>query len=299
MLRIVATVPVTAPPSWAVWQRRLLDALGESVHPFLERYARDDGELIWKDEWGGNSPDDFYEPFFNWPLVYSLGGADHLLQLAERQWEAVTRQLTRLGTVHKEYALQDDQFHESEKDILFYHLCLADPTRAQRVERARRFAGFYLNEDPEAINYDPVHRIILSPNNGSGGAYYYPESDRETASYNPLGGGMECYGLFFHDLPGIHSVQDLADPAKARAMGQAMHDAWRQGDSVPNLAVTSLVTNAFILTQEEKYREWVVEYTDAWWARARDNDWLIPDSVGHSGKVGEYVGGKWYGGRTG
>jgi hypothetical protein len=60
-----------------------------------------------------------------------------------------------------------------------------------------------------------------------------------------------------------------------------------------------LVTNAFILSREEKYRDWVVEYTDAWLQRARDNDWLIPDNVGHSGKVGEYVGGKWYGGRTG
>jgi hypothetical protein len=36
-------------------------------------------------------PDDYYEPFFNWPLVYLMGGGDHLLQLADRQWEAVTR----------------------------------------------------------------------------------------------------------------------------------------------------------------------------------------------------------------
>ena len=64
-------------------------------------------------------------------------------------------------------------------------------------------------------------------------------------------------------------------------------------------AVTSLVTNAFLLTGDEKYREWVLEYTDAWMDRARKNDWLLPDNVGHSGKVGEYLDGKWYGGLYG
>ena len=33
----------------------------------------------------------------------------------------------------------------------------------------RRFAGFYLNEDPEAPNYDPKHKIIRSMFNGSRG----------------------------------------------------------------------------------------------------------------------------------
>jgi hypothetical protein len=51
--------------------------------------------------------------------------------------------LTRLGTVSKEYGIREDQMHQSENDILFYHLCLADPG-AHRQERARRFAGFYL-----------------------------------------------------------------------------------------------------------------------------------------------------------
>ena len=68
---------------------------------------------------------------------------------------------------------------------------------------------------------------------------------------------------------------------------------------IGNLAVTSLVTNAFLLTGEEKYRDWVVEYTDVWLARARANGGLLPDNVGHSGQVGEYCNGKWYGGRYG
>ncbi|MBQ43669.1 MAG: hypothetical protein CME15_14560 [Gemmatimonadetes bacterium] len=299
MTRIVADIPIDAPPSWAVWERRLLDSMNQSVQPFLDHFTREDGEFIWKDEWGGGSPDDYYEPFFNWPLVYLIGGADHMLALAERQWEAVTRQLTRLGTIHKEYGIREDQMHQSESDIFFYHLCLANPTGSKRRERARRFAGFYLNEDPDAINYNAEHRIVLSGLNGSQGAYYAPESEREKQRYAPLGGSMERYSLPFFDLPGIASVQDLGDPENARRMGQALFDRWRRGDTPTNLSITSLVTNAFLLTGEEKYRAWVVEYTDGWVERAKQNDGLLPDNVGLSGQVGEYLDGKWYGGRYG
>ena len=299
MTHISANVPMTTPPSWAVWERQLFDTMNQSVQPFLDHFTREDGEFIWKDEWGGGSPDDYYEPFFNWPLIYLMGGGDHLLTLADRQWEAVTKQLTRLGTVYKEYGISEDQMHQSESDILFFHLCLAHPNGHKRRERAQRFAGFYLNEDPDAINYDPEHKIVLSGLNGSKGAYYAPMSERETANYAPLGGTMERYNLPFFDLPGISTVQDLGDPDNARAMGQALFDRWRKGDTPTNLSLTSLVTNAFLLTGEEKYRDWVVEYTDAWVERARQNNGLLPDNVGHSGAVGEYCNGKWYGGRYG
>ena len=80
-------------------------------------------------------------------------------------------------------------------------------------------------------------------------------SERETANYAPLGSTMERYSLPFFDLPGISSVQDLGDPDNARAMGQALFDRWRKGDTPTNLSITSLVTNAFLLTGEEKYRD--------------------------------------------
>jgi hypothetical protein len=294
-----ATVPISTPAPWAAWQRRLFTAMDQSVQPFLDHFTREDGEFIWQDEWGGGSPDDYYEPFFNWPLVYLMGGGEHLLSLAEHQWETVTKQLTRMGTSYKEYGIREDQMHQSESDVFFYHLSLANAEHPKRRERARRFAGFYLNEDPEAINYDPEHKILLSGLNGSKGPYYAPESEREDKIYNPLGTTMEPYSLPFFDLEGIHSVQDLADPNNARRMGQALFDRWRMGDTPTNLSVTSLVTNAFLLTGEEKYRDWVVEYTDAWLARARANGGLLPDNVGHSGQVGEYCNGKWYGGRYG
>ena len=93
---------------------------------------------------------------------------------------------------------------------------------------------------------------MLSGLNGSKGAIYPDEAAREHQSYNPLGGNMETYSLPFFDLPGIDSVQDLADPEKARAMGQALFDRWRQGDTPTNLSITTMVSNAFMLTGEEK-----------------------------------------------
>ena len=122
--------------------------MNQSVQPFLDHFTGEDGEFIWKDEWGGGSPDDYYEPFFNWPLVYLMGGADHLLTLAERQWEAVTRQLTRMGTVHKEYGLREDQMHQSESDILFYHLSLANPAGPGRYPGHSRLADASASRRP-------------------------------------------------------------------------------------------------------------------------------------------------------
>lgn len=299
MLKIVADLPSTSQPNWALWERQLFDAINESVFPFLGHFTREDGEFIWDDTWGGGSHDDYYEPFFNWPTVYLMGGAEHLLSLAHRQWNAVTRQLTRMGTVYKEYGIDADNMHQSEADIAFYNLCAADPRNPVSMTRARRFAGFYLNEDPDAINWDPELKIVFNGHHGSKGPHYRPMEEREHASYAPLGGTMERYSLPFFDIPGIESVQDLADPAKAKAMGQALFDRWYKGDTPTNLGLTSLMTNAFLMTGDEKYRDWVVEYTDAWFQRARDNGGLLPDQVGHSGRVGEYLDGKWYGGVLG
>jgi hypothetical protein len=58
MTKIIANIPITEPPTWAVWERRLLKAMNQSVYPFLDHFTRDDGEFIWKDRvkvfWGGS-----------------------------------------------------------------------------------------------------------------------------------------------------------------------------------------------------------------------------------------------------
>ena len=299
MITITATIPCTQPPAWALLERRLFDAMDEAVQPFLDRYVTEEGELIWREGGTGSrdGADDFYESVYNWPLAYLLGGSEHLLEQGQRIWDGITRQLTRGGMLHNEYELGYDQFHQGESYIAFYFLCLADPTNPINIKRAKRFAGLYLNEDPDAPNYDPERKLIRAAHNGSGGPRWGYSNDPEP-SYN-WGPGMRVYGLPFNDLPGIEHYDDLEDPAKARRMGRAMNERMGKGDVAGNLIVTSLVANAFLLTGEEKYRAWIVEYVDAWVERAKENGGLLPDNVGLSGQVGEYLDGKWYGGLYG
>ena len=299
MHRITASTPCFPPPTWAILERQLIDLMNQSTAPFLARYVREDGELIWREGGTGSrdGADDFYESAFNWPLFYLLGGDDHLLQEGQHIWDGVTRQLTRAGMVHKEYEWGYDQFHQGESYIYFYFLCLADPTNLVNLDRARRFAGLYLNEDADAPNYDPEHKIIRAAHNGSGGPRW-GFSDGEEPSYG-WGASMRTYGLPFHDIAGIEHYDDLKDPAKARQMGQAMHERMGKGDVAGNLIVTSLVANAYLMTGDPKYRDWITEYVDAWIARAQANGGLLPDNVGISGQVGEAMNGQWYGGLYG
>jgi hypothetical protein len=68
------------------------------------------------------------------------------------------------------------------------------------------------------------------------------------------------------------------------------------GDHPQNLRATTLAFNAFALTHEEKYKQWLVEYVDAWTKRAADNGGIMPSNVGLDGKIGGAADGKWYGG---
>jgi hypothetical protein len=290
---IEATLPVGTPPAWAVLERHLFELLDQVVEPFVAKYTRADGTLIWPDEpISAGSADDPYEAFYNWPLLYALGGGDHLLTLAAREWEAVTRQLTAHGLMEREYYRAHDWFHQSEGNLFFYYLCLADPARPARLERARRFAGFYTGEDPAVPNYDPARRIIRAAVNGSGGPRFRAREGEPVFGYYR---DIERYGLPYYDVPGIARNEDLKRPELARRMGEAMEARMARGDAVANLAATGLVTNAYLLTGEDTYRRWVLDYVDAWVERARRNGGLVPDNVGLSGVVGEYTDGHWYG----
>ena len=66
------------------------------------------------------------------------------------------------------------------------------------------------------------------------------------------------------------------------------------GDNPMNLGATTLAFTAYALTGETKYRDWVLEYVDAWVERTEANDGLIPTSVGLDGKIDSGYG--WYGG---
>lgn len=296
LTQIDATVPIDEPPSRAVMQRHLVATMEGSLQPFLDKYTHPDGPLIWREGIHDtrDGADDFYESFYNWPVLYTLGGGNRCLELGDRQWDATTRLMEELGHVHKEYEVGYDQFHQSESYIYFYALCMADPKNAKQIDRARRFAGFYLNEDPEVQNYDFDKRIILAPHNGSKGPA--PREKGSSYGYSP---SMAQYGLPYEDIEGVTRIEDLKDPELARRMGAAMDKRMSWGDVPANLGVVSTITNTWLVTGDDKYRTWVLDYVGAWVERAQQNEGLPPDTIGLNGKVGEHINGKWYGGMYG
>lgn len=305
------------PPAWAPLERRLIEDMSRAAFEFAARYTRPGGTLIWKTgpgttpedaeiifndcKWkmrGAASPDDLYESFYNFPLLYALGGDDRLRELSFTEWNAMTRQLSDdFHVMRDEYALMDDWFHHGEGNMFFYLLCLADPTDYELVKRAKRFAGLYMNEDPAAPNYDPKLKIIRSQQTGSAGPYF-GSADRARPFH--LEPGVAVYGMPLDDVPGIATFADLEKPGAALRYDQAVEERlWRGGDVTPNLNATSLAVNAYLFTGDRKYVDWVKEYVGAWLERTRANGGIVPDNVGLSGKVGEYFYGKWWGGLYG
>ncbi len=288
-------------PPWANAQRRLFHTLDSSVELFEARFLTPDAALIWGDTLRGrDGADDFYESAYNWPLLYLLGGTDRLLPAAVRQWEGITRQVSVLKPVSQvlhEYERGYDWFHQGESNLFFYFLCMADPTRPAHRARAVRFASLYLGEDGEPANYDSNKRIIRAAHNGSGGPRW-GFSDETNPTYG-WSEAMRRYGLPYADVDGVRRYDDLQVTENARRMGDAMQARMGQGDVVGNLAATALAANAYALTGNDRFRDWIVQYVSAWLDRVHANGGQIPDNVGLTGNVGEYLGGRWYGGLYG
>jgi hypothetical protein len=282
---VTASVPLLEPPAWAILQRNLFDLLDRAWREFVRDFTGQDGRLSYHDRLTSrDGADDFYETFFNWPQLYLLGGADDLLAQSERHWEGVTRQLTELGMLREEYERGYDWFHQGESMLLCYFLCMAAPQRW--AERALRFAELYV--DPAQGNYDPAHRIIRGPHNGSD-----PGRDGlfDGESYPWLPQEAAMYGFPLDWLP-------PGDGLDSR-LGDQMRLRMGVGDTAVNLAATGLVLNAWLLSGERRYRDWITEYVGAWRNRAAANGGILPDNVAPDGTVGGRLEGRWYGGHYG
>ena len=291
MLKRIESQRATMAPSWAVLERQLIKAIDEAAPIFVGKYTRPGGSLIWREDYPGDGvwADDLYEAFFNWPLYYALGGSAYTGERAVYEWNAITQQITYdYGRAFREFICNDDWFHNSENYIYFYYLGMADPANAEMMRRARRFAGFYMDEDPEVPNYDPEHRIVRSPFSGSRGPLFHARF--ADVQYNleykhtTLGPGT--------DLP----TEWYNDPEMREKVHARFDEVVMRGDVPVNLGVVGLVTSAYLYTGEEKYRDWVIEYVEAWMARIEENGGIIPDNVGPTGKIGENRGGEWWGG---
>ena len=282
-----------SPPAWALLERELLRANTEACRDFFSRYFDERGWLLSVERWGGDDgPDDAIENCNDWPLLSALGAPDVVREMTEKAWEGHLRQYTlakttevpfaRDGMYYKEFPVMFDWLHNGEGLNVFNLMGLNTPDNGRFQQRVRRFAGFYLGEDPGAPNYDRQHKIIKSLFNGSRGpllrkatAVDWAGDPIDVAHRFRLGHGEQSYAEMLEHFKDYNDIV---------------------GDHPLNLLTTSLAFNAYALTHEPKYKNWLLEYVDAWRERTNANNGIIPSNIGLDGKIGSAAGGKWYGG---
>ncbi len=278
------------PPRWAVLERQLLADTVPACREFFNKYFDDRGYLQCFVRWGANDgPDDAFENFNRWPELHALGASDDILRMYSKGHEGLIEQYTqarttdvpiaRQGMYHKEFIVQSDWMHHGEGLQLFNRMGLSIPMDAKYRERARRFAGLYMGDDPGAPNYDPVHKIIRSMQNGSRG----PMLRKATA--------LDWVGDPF-DVKDFDAEHGESSFEQFLAHYQEYTDV--VGDHFLNLAATTLATNAFLLDGELRYKTWLVAYMDAWLERMQQNGGIIPSFVDLDGRIGGPEG-KWWG----
>jgi len=289
---VIQASKLQAPPEWAVLQRKVIAAMETSGDFYWERFMQDGATTI------GDGPyDDLYEMFYNWPEFYALGGDERFFQRALAAYNGITRTNTPyppdsgdyFNRLYKEFPTHDDFFHISEGMTLFYNLALGNPRIHENIVRAKRFAGFYLNEDPEAPNYDPELGIVQSIFTGSKG----PLSSSD-AEYNLRYGHASLYPVLDTLEPHWHE-----DPERKEEIQQLYNKVVTRTDVPVNMGITGLMTHAYLYTGEDKYKDWVIHYVDNWMNHIQQNDGILPDNIGLNGEIGAYREGQWWGGLYG
>ena len=277
-------------PRWAGLERQILAANVPACREFFRKYYDERGYLQAFLRWGANDgPDDAFENFNRWPELHALGADDEILRLYLIAWEGMTRQYSeaktrdvpagREGMYYKDFSAQSDWMHHGEGLQLFNRMGLSAPGLPAYRARARRFAGLYMGEDPDAPNYDRDRKLIRSMINGSKGPLL-----RKATALDWVGDSFDTTG--FVALHGENTYAQFLEHY------QEYTDV--VGDHFLNLVATTLPTNAYLLTGEAKYRRWIVEYMDAWLARMKKNDGIIPSFVDLDGTIGGREG-KWWG----
>jgi hypothetical protein len=278
-----------AAPEWAVMERKLLADMSTSCMEFYHRFYDENGNFQAVLRWGADDgPDDAFENFTGWPELHALGAPDEILWTFLKANDAMIVQYTRAKTVetpiprqgmfYKEFEVQADWMHLGEWSKIHNRSGLSIPNDPKLIERARRYAGFYMNEDPDAQNYDPQHKLIRSLLNGSRGPMLRKATPLDwvgdpvdIAKFNAGHGEVDYQGMLAH----YNEYTDVV------------------GDSFLNLGATTLPTTAYMLTHDPKYKKWVLEYMDAWLERMKQNHGIIPSFVDLDGTIGGPEG-KWW-----
>jgi hypothetical protein len=278
------------PPGWARLERQLLTDNVPACREFYQKYFDDRGYLLCFVRWGANDgPDDAFENFNRWPELHALGADDEVLQMFSKGHEGLLRQYTeattsdvpiaRRGMYYKDFIVQSDWMHHAEGLQLFNRMGLSIPTDSTYQDRARRFAGLYMGADPDAPNYDPVHKIIRSVQNGSRG----PMLRKATA--------LDWVGDPF-DVAQFRAEHAESTFEQFLAHYEEYTDV--VGDHFLNLGATTLATNAYLLSGEAKYKTWLLEYMDGWLNRMKQTGGILPSFIDLDGTIGGPEG-KWWG----
>jgi hypothetical protein len=293
-----------APPAWALLERELLRYNSLACDRFAEKYLDERGYLLHTIRWGTlDGPDDAIETFWNWTLLHAMGGSDSVLGNYKKAHEGHLKQYNELrtkltplaenGAYYKEFITQSDWFHTGEGMRAFMFQGLSDPNDEIYRARMKRFAGLYMNEDPEAPNYDPVNKVIKSIWTGSKGPML-----RKATTYDWVGDPVPGSFHLLHNPASRSKILPMKDYyPKMLAHCEEYLDS--VGDNFLNLAATNLALNAYGLTSDAKYRKWLLEYVDAWKARSEECGGNVPSNVGLNGKPGGEYNGQWWKGTYG
>ena len=288
MLQIMQRMPA---PHWALLERQLLDALPPAIEAFYEHYFDERGYLDCFARWGAlDGPDDAIENVTGWTEIYALGGPERLLELYKRGMEGHIRQYaeartegfapSREGMYYKEYPTAFDPVHNAEGYHGIYQQGLCEPDDPRWQGRIRRFAGFYMNEDPGAPNYDAELKMIRSMMTGSRGPVLYNTSPTDWG-----GDPFEVEGRFT-PLRWHRTWDDYVEHFSSYVQAP--------GDNPCNLANTLMALQAYMFSGEQKYYDWITEYLDAWIARGDANGGLMPTHIAIDGSLGGPEG-RWWG----
>ena len=321
----IPATEISSPPVWALMQRQLIETMEEAAVLTVKKYTDLGGVLYFADD-----VDDLYERFYNWGLFYAMGADDKLLNMALQEWNAITRSNDTTGQnpffpwlmpqLHHEYyhltipsgayaswvpgrRWISDWHHMGEGNMAFYHFGLANPTIAENVQRAKRFAAMHIGEDTEAPNYDPNLKMFRSPYTDAKGPLFEANVEQVKGFLHggsptdsgwepkPMGSRTTLYPII-KEL----ELNWWENPERREAVVDLFNKLVLQGDISANLGATGLITNAYLYTGEQKYKQWVLEYTEAWMDRMRQNKGIMPDHIGPTGKIGEHREGQWWGG---
>ena len=303
---IVIEKPMAA-PDWALLERALLDANSDAVEAFADKYMDQRGYLLHTPRWGTlDGPDDAIETYYNWTLLYALGGADSSLKLYKKGLEGHLLQykndlrtelteLARNGAYHREFITQSDWFHTGEGIRGFLLYGLADPNDPVFVDRMTRFATMYMGDDPnlKIQNYDKDKKLIKSIWTGSQGPMLH-----DATTYDWVGDPTPGSYHLLHSSAGREGMIDLLS-VYPKMLAHCADYLDSVGDHPLNMGAALLGMNSFALTGEQKYRDWVLEYIDAWKARTAKAGGMIPTNIGLNGEPGGEYNGQWWKGTYG